>query len=379
MPPKRTVSQRNADNSEMSQSEVHPSRARGRPVRYAEATQVPTTLPAPTSEIDFRRAIAMLTQLVAAHNGNQSLLTLISSSQESYASMRIRDFLIMNSPVFTGSKAMKVHFEEGILSDIISRLPVQSLLRFKCVSKFWKSLIDQPYFRMKHLNHAKNSQKFLYYQQSLEEDISSIYSCSLSPVQLVEDIQKLDFPLNIEPMFCTMYNCYDGLFLIRAFENIVEQDILLLWNPSTRESIVLPTPEFSVGIFSCLGLRLDLTSGGYKILKIEGNESSNHKVSGEIFTLKSGFWRKIDKHPHVTGNRVSGMDSLAFIHGAFHWIGFYSKNYFVVSFNISHEVYGEISLPEQICFVNTRNIGISILEGMLCAYSNMCHEGEQHF
>ncbi|XP_055814265.1 putative F-box protein At1g47790 [Solanum dulcamara] len=277
------------------------------------------------------------------------------------------------------TEAMKVHFEEGILSDIISRLPVQSLLRFKCVSKFWKSLIDQPYFRMKHLNHAKNSQKFLYYQQSLEEDISSIYSCSLSPVQLVEDIQKLGFPLNIEPMFCTMYNCCDGLFLIRAFENIVEQDILLLWNPSTRESIVLPTPEFSVGIFSCLGLSLDLTSGGYKILKIEGNESSNHKVSGEIFTLKSGSWRKIDKHPHVTGNRVSGMDSLAFIHGAFHWIGFYSKNYFVVSFYISHEVYGEISLPEQICFVNTRNIGISILEGMLCAYSNMCHEGNNTF
>ncbi|KAG5574403.1 hypothetical protein H5410_054537 [Solanum commersonii] len=32
--------------------------------------------------------------------------------------------------------AMAVHFPEVILMDILSRLPVQSLLRFKCVSKF---------------------------------------------------------------------------------------------------------------------------------------------------------------------------------------------------------------------------------------------------
>ncbi|WMV47563.1 hypothetical protein MTR67_040948 [Solanum verrucosum] len=267
---------------------------------------------------------------------------------------------------------MKVYFEEGTLSDIISRLPVQSVLRFKCVSKFWKTLIDESYFRMKHLNHAKNdqnSQKFLFYQQYIEEDDFPIYFCSLSPVQLVEDTHKLNFPLNIEPRFCTIYNGCNGLFIIKVLENTVEPNILLLWNPSTRESMVLPIPEFSVGLTSCLGLGLDSSSGEYKILKIEGNEFDNQKVPGEIFTLKSDSWRKIDEHPRVTGNKVSGMDTLAFIHGTFHWIGFYSKKYFVVSFNISHEVYGEISLPEEICLLKTGSTGISILEGMHCAYS----------
>lgn len=46
--------------------------------------------------------------------------------------------------------------------DILSRLPVRSLLRFKCVSSFWKTLISEPYLKTKHLTHAKtnkNSQK----------------------------------------------------------------------------------------------------------------------------------------------------------------------------------------------------------------------------
>ncbi|XP_055825837.1 uncharacterized protein LOC129894254 [Solanum dulcamara] len=54
----------------MPQSEVRPSKARGQLARYAEAPQMPTTQPAPTSEADFRGAISMLTPLVATRNGN---------------------------------------------------------------------------------------------------------------------------------------------------------------------------------------------------------------------------------------------------------------------------------------------------------------------
>ncbi|KAG5587638.1 hypothetical protein H5410_048072 [Solanum commersonii] len=180
---------------------------------------------------------------------------------------------------------------------------------------------------------------FLFYQQYIEEDDFPIYSCSLSPVQLVEDTHKVNFPLNIEPRFCTIYNGCNGLFIIKVLENTVEPNILLLWNPSTRESMVLPIPEFSVGLTSCLGLGLNSSSGEYKILKIEGNEFDNHKVPDEIFTLKSGSWRKIGEHPRVTGNKVS----------------------------------------EEICLLKTGNTGISILEGMLCAYSKTYDQGIRPF
>ncbi|XP_055803417.1 uncharacterized protein LOC129872456 [Solanum dulcamara] len=104
MPPKRIASHRNIDNAGIPQSEARLSRDRGRPTRYAEAPQVPSTPSAPTSEVEFRGTIAMFTQLIAARNGNQSLPTLNSSSQEPYAAIRIRVFLRMNPPAFTGSK-----------------------------------------------------------------------------------------------------------------------------------------------------------------------------------------------------------------------------------------------------------------------------------
>ncbi|CAN4126605.1 unnamed protein product [Withania somnifera] len=271
---------------------------------------------------------------------------------------------------------MPVHFQENILMDIFSRLPVRSLLRFKCVSKFWETLIDEPYLSRKHLSHTKNDQKFqnfLFYQLRPEEPIFSIYCVQLTSAQLVANVRELDFPLNdVEPRYCEVRCCCNGLVIISVCENIAECRKLLLWNPLTRESIVLPTPEISMKGFPCFGMNFDSASGDYKILKIHQVGNEGRKSPGEILTLKSGSWRKIDDHPPLIHNVLLGMHSLPFIHGAFHWVGM-SKKYFVLSFNISHEVYAEIPLPDQIFLSRIVDIGVSELDGMLCAYSKGYH------
>ncbi|XP_060190862.1 putative F-box protein At1g50870 [Lycium barbarum] len=142
------------------------------------------------------------------------------------------------------TKAMGVGFQEEILLDILSRLSVLPLLRFKCVSKFWKTLISDPYFIMKHQSHHKNdlnSQKLL-----VVEDMTTFFSSSLSTVQLVEDVQNLDCVSNIKPFdICNIYGCCDGLVLL-GFVNRYDKQ-LLLWNPSTRESTVLPIQNLHQG------------------------------------------------------------------------------------------------------------------------------------
>ncbi|KAG5573030.1 hypothetical protein H5410_062796 [Solanum commersonii] len=43
----------------------------------------------------------------------------------------------------------------------------------------------------------------------------------------------------------------------------------------------------------------------------------------------------------------------------------------MISFNISNEVYGEISLPKEICNISNVNyVRCVVFEGMLCAYCN---------
>lgn len=61
------------------------------------------------------------------------------------------------------------------------------------------------------------------------------------------------------------------------------------------------------------------------------------------------------------------MNSLAFVHGTFHWVDL-KQNYSIVSFSISDEMYGEILLLERLLngFKIAIKHGVSILGGMLC-------------
>ncbi|XP_059277731.1 F-box protein At5g62510-like [Lycium ferocissimum] len=142
----------------------------------------------------------------------------------------------------SSNDAMERHFPEEIIMDILIRLPVRALLRFRCVSKFWKTLISTTEFKMKHLNHAKNnqnSQKYLISRRCPKDNSMLYYSSSLSLVQPVED--ALGFPSNHRPCQYLILCCCDSLALLWV------QGKHLLWNPSTNESVVLPNPnpEFS--------------------------------------------------------------------------------------------------------------------------------------
>ncbi|KAJ8533037.1 hypothetical protein K7X08_015926 [Anisodus acutangulus] len=169
------------------------------------------------------------------------------------------------------------------MMEILSRLPVRSLLRFKCVSKFWEAFIADPYFKMKHQIHAKNdqnSQKILISQMLIGEDSDFKFHCSsLSPVQMVEDEQKVDCSSNcIAPMKSKPFCGCDGLVLLAALIDTRNLH-LLLWNPSTRESIDLPHPESP--LMECVyGLGYDATSDDYKILALDLNACDHPNVSG---------------------------------------------------------------------------------------------------
>jgi len=74
-------------------------------------------------------------------------------------------------------------------------------------------------------------------------------------------------------------------------------------------------------------------------------------------------------------------DSLVFVHGAFHWLISSLTKYSVMSFSISDEVYREIPLSEQLYsnFSRLFGRGVSVLGGMLCAYSHYASNTENIF
>ncbi|XP_015057401.2 F-box protein CPR1-like isoform X2 [Solanum pennellii] len=266
---------------------------------------------------------------------------------------------------------------------MLIRLSVRSLHQYKCVSKLWNTLISDPYFKMMHFKHAKNnrnSQRFLITHLCRNERRFDSYYCSISLVQMVEDALKLDCPLGSKPLLRVMCSCDGFVVAIVSADMMDKHPIHLLWNPSIRESIVLPAPQSETCGYTRYGFGYDSTSGDYKILRICSNEYT------ETLALKGGSWRKIDEHPRGVSSELAYTSYLAFVHEAFHWIGslidFTSqyvyiwtrmdslKKFSLVSFSISKEVYGEIPLPEQILsLVDIKYLGVIVLDGMLSVYS----------
>ncbi|PHT64682.1 hypothetical protein T459_29107 [Capsicum annuum] len=115
-----------------------------------------------------------------------------------------------------------------------------------------------------------------------------MYCCPLSPVQLVEDVEKhkLDCPSKPKPSHCAIHSCYDGLAVIQV-SDILDRDnfTILLWNPSTIESVVLLRIECPPGSLSRFGLGYDSINGEYKILHI-CQDLRSKTITIEILALK---------------------------------------------------------------------------------------------
>ncbi|TMW86526.1 hypothetical protein EJD97_021268, partial [Solanum chilense] len=251
-----------------------------------------------------------------------------------------------------------------------------------------------------HLNRA-SSQKLLslHYHRKYEDDNRlHFYSSSLSLVQLVKDTRIVDCPPNSNPSHGSHVYCScDGLFLIGIWSDRYAQQpsTLLIWNPSTRESILLPHSKYYSSsdskyysssdyedsdyddLRSTYGLAYDSMSDDYKVFRMV--LPFHGKKENEIFALKKGSWRIIEETGMTDCSMYSGGEFLPFVNGAFHWLGISSHKLllYVVSFNISYEVYGEIPLPEIVCYLALYkrskpkievDVGLSVLDGMLSFY-----------
>ncbi|KAI5332661.1 hypothetical protein L3X38_022790 [Prunus dulcis] len=122
------------------------------------------------------------------------------------------------------------NLSEDIIADILSRLPVKFVGRFRCVSKSWLHLTTQPHFIQTHLNRTQ-TQKLILSSHSL---------FSLDHLATIDDDMlplELDFPLNtpLKTKWVLVSGSYNGLVCIMP-----QPEAFFIFNPSTRESMRVP-------------------------------------------------------------------------------------------------------------------------------------------
>ncbi|OIT35024.1 f-boxkelch-repeat protein [Nicotiana attenuata] len=211
---------------------------------------------------------------------------------------------------------MEVPYE--ITINILSYLPVQSLLRFKCVSKSWCSLISCPNFQLSNYRRERAMYtQWYYYQENIRPSYGFINQ------QL--NVEKLNYPFlekvevsdYMHPMdICVLWGSCHGLILLNLYRH------LFLYNPATRSCTKFLRIDDYIwdGIIRFGGLCYDSSKNDYKALMFT-------KEFVVIASLKGKKWRRAEFSYNIPSPCFDGYDGITF-HGRLHFKMKVKKSYF---------------------------------------------------
>lgn len=195
---------------------------------------------------------------------------------------------------------------DELVWEILIRLPVESLARFKSVSKAWLAIISDPSFVLAHLQRSKESQhrnpsSLLVTPQVLVEPGPVVGAFSTNIRFYRWSLQEEDtkgtatlvyerhFPATEFRKVSRMAHC-DGLMLLPTNTKAY------VFNPATRDAIALPQRQQKHGGCLPVGLGLDTSTGKYKVARSFYRSRCSEMVAMgmEIFTIngEERSWRE---------------------------------------------------------------------------------------
>ncbi|KAL2495539.1 F-box protein CPR30 [Forsythia ovata] len=255
-----------------------------------------------------------------------------------------------------------------LVVDILCRLPVKPLKRFRCVAKLWCSIIDGQDFVKMHLlqSTTRNS------NQNLILGGLGLYCV---------DLDLLDKAIVIKPPFYyksvdSISNSCNGLLLVMSEPPV-------LWNPFSREYRILPDSSVEYpSQFQCYskinyGLGYDSMNDDYKVVRVVEfrNEISHEWICSEtkVYSLKSNLWRRVDDFPYPLPF-LKGIWRVH-INDALHTLVEDSDNMYlnrsvrIMAFSVETETHYEVPLPPDM-LIKDLDMRLDVIGGCLCVVCN---------
>ena len=243
---------------------------------------------------------------------------------------------------------------DDIIAAILLRLPVRSILQFRCVCKSWKTLISDPQF-------AKNQLQLLTANPTIAHQhlASSTFTrtCKIESFPVKPLFANPSSP--VVPISVVMNGRYhilgscNGLLCLYEFQ----LGCVILWNPSTR----LMSKTFAVIddiIIRCYGFGYDPVNHKYKFLVVMGPAT-------KLYTFGEDSWKTIQGFP---GTPPTGPGK--HVNGTLNWFaeeeGFDCNQWVILTFDLVKETYGKLSLPKQDNGGSIFNPVLDVLSNCLC-------------
>ncbi|KAI5683110.1 hypothetical protein M9H77_04338 [Catharanthus roseus] len=279
---------------------------------------------------------------------------------------------------------------QEVAFDIISRLPIKSLIQFRFVCKSWENLSYDPNLVNLHLSKALKGNLCLIFHCDFPIK-NFLYFVEFSPnsYEKEQKLGKFEIPFsNRMAEFNVIGSCNGLLCLV----NSLLDETLYIYNPFTSKfkELPKPTPVYQDQIVM-YGFGFHPITNQYKVIKITYypnalNLNSIHRPGRGILLLhrhsnssvqvfcvgkSSNQWRNIGKIPYKLQKNCSPV----LLNGRLHWTANQVRNQGqhnpgvvrIVSFDLSDELFREIESPELGTHVYIRrDYHISSLGGCLC-------------
>ncbi|AES80211.2 F-box and associated interaction domain protein [Medicago truncatula] len=297
---------------------------------------------------------------------------------------------------------------DDLIAELLSFLPVKSLVRLKCVSKSWKSLISDPSFVKLHLNRS-STRNPLFTIGTLHiaaipiaaipiddvDDRGLEVGYSVVPYSLNCLIQNPLFTLSVDPYHhlgdkeCSlMIGSCNGLILLAGGDS--QLGYFRLWNPATMTI----SPNFGYFVrfhgsathpFPFLGyynftFGCDNSTGTYKIVASNYNPDRQHRMNVRILSFGDNVWREIQSFPVVPIHSYFGENDVhnaVYLSSTLNWLAIHNdfdydiknlrvEQFVIVSLDLGTETYNQYRLPRDFDEMPSALPIVAVLGGFLC-------------
>ncbi|KAK4270465.1 hypothetical protein QN277_023500 [Acacia crassicarpa] len=258
-----------------------------------------------------------------------------------------------------------------IVLEILHRLPVKSLVKFTSVCRAWNSLITDRTFISDHLSRtliqASNGHKgSLFFQFCLGRNLRwheppreyaySLYSTTNQQTDHHFSVQRFPLPcLSFQPDHCAWFGgACNGLVSSAHHSRSSGSVTFLIWNPLLRKYVVLPKPLMTRNrdvYIRYFGLGFDSRNNDYKVVVLMQTHSGQENDHLEVYSLVSRSWRSVAISVPKFFLDVEFRSLPLFVNGAMHWVIHRMKDgsiqRSILSFDVTEETFGELTLPLQ--------------------------------
>uniref|UniRef100_A0A5B7B982 F-box domain-containing protein n=1 Tax=Davidia involucrata TaxID=16924 RepID=A0A5B7B982_DAVIN len=231
-----------------------------------------------------------------------------------------------------------------IISDILSRLPIESIMTCRVVCKSWYSLTQDPDFINLQLSRSNYQPTRIILQPLSDRDTNY----TVNHLLLLDTEEHKSKRIPIQRMLLkdrrVMCSC-NGLLCIASNNKL---DPVFICNPITRNHMKLPSSNSKLDSPSHqVGLGLDPSTGKYKVVRLYKDKSKASRF--EILSLGESSWRELSV-PHI----IPGCHALGsvFWNGTLCWtmikrVSLDSYNISILAFDLTEEKFQIISLPTE--------------------------------